>query len=60
MRVMTPDAVFDVVAAVGLFTEILGLVVAIDAHVEDRLFEQSRLEAAVHFVAGDTLAIGYR
>ncbi len=60
MRIMTPDAVLDVAFAVGLFTEVLGLVVAIDAHVEDRLLEQSRLEAAVHFVADNTLAIGYR
>ncbi len=60
MRIMTPNTILNIVAAVGLFAEVLRLVMTIDAHVEDWLLEQSRLEAAVHLVADDTLAIGHR
>lgn len=59
VRVVAGHTIFDCcrVTSVGLLAEIFRFVVAVDAGIEHRLFEEASEWTAVHFMAGDALTV---
>jgi len=57
--IVAGHTIFDCcrITSVGLLAEIFRLVVAVDAGIEHRLFEEASKWTAVHFMADDALAV---